>query len=176
MFSCFNTAQIFTDEVDQLHTNRLISLKENGCAVTTGKSQRCVAWQTFTTRSKNSLRLRAMYVWGQNARSHPYKRLVNNILTGFFFLKINFRVQKELKQLQSLKPHGIEVTLPSDSLQIWEAVVPGSEESLYKGDRCFDSRYLHRQFFDNFCVCFVSLGGRFKVQVYLPYPSDKIAF
>ncbi|KAJ7375751.1 hypothetical protein OS493_039141, partial [Desmophyllum pertusum] len=41
-------------------------------------------------------------------------------------------VQKELKQLQSLKPHGIEVTLPSDSLQIWEAVVPGSDESLYK--------------------------------------------
>ncbi|XP_020608666.1 ubiquitin-conjugating enzyme E2-17 kDa-like isoform X1 [Orbicella faveolata] len=57
------------------------------------------------------------------------------------------RVQKELKQLQSLKPHGIKVTLPSDSLQVWEAVVPGSEESLYK-------------------------GGRFKVQVYLPenYP------
>ena len=43
MFSCFNTAQIFTDEVDQLHTNRLTSLKENGFAVTTGKSQRCVA-------------------------------------------------------------------------------------------------------------------------------------
>lgn len=57
------------------------------------------------------------------------------------------RVQKELKQLQSLKPHGIRVTLPSDSLQIWEAVVPGPNESLYK-------------------------GGQFKVQVYLPenYP------
>ena len=61
-------------------------------------------------------------------------------------LKIIFRVQKELKQLQSLKPHGIEVTLPSDSLQVWEAVVPGSEESLYKGDKCLDSRYLHTYF------------------------------
>lgn len=57
------------------------------------------------------------------------------------------RAQKELKQLQSLKPHGIEVSIPSDSLQLWEAMVPGPEESLYK-------------------------GGRFKVQVYLPenYP------
>ena len=45
-----------------------------------------------------------------------------------------FRVQKELKQEQSLRPHGIEVTLPSDSLQLWEAVVPGPEDSLYKGE------------------------------------------
>ena len=44
-----------------------------------------------------------------------------------------YRVQKELKQLQSLKPHGIEVSIPSDSLQLWEAMVPGPEESLYKG-------------------------------------------
>jgi len=64
------------------------------------------------------------------------------------------------------------VTLPSDSLQVWEAVVPGSEESLYKGDQCLDSHYLHMRFFGNFCFCFVSLGGRFKVQVYLPYPSE----
>lgn len=57
------------------------------------------------------------------------------------------RVQKELRQLQSLKPHGIEVSIPSDSLQIWEAIVPGPDDSPYK-------------------------GGRFKVQVYLPetYP------
>ncbi|XP_058963885.2 uncharacterized protein [Pocillopora verrucosa] len=57
------------------------------------------------------------------------------------------RVQKELKQLQSTKPHGIEVTLPSDSLQLWEAVVPGPKDSYYD-------------------------GGLFKVQVYLPenYP------
>lgn len=59
------------------------------------------------------------------------------------------RVQKELKQLQSLQPHGIQVTLPSDSLQLWEALVPGPEDSLYR-------------------------GGRFKVQVYLPenYPLE----
>ena len=44
------------------------------------------------------------------------------------------RVQKELKQLQTLKPHGIEVSVPSDSLQIWEATVPGPDESLYKGE------------------------------------------
>ena len=44
------------------------------------------------------------------------------------------RVQKELKQLQSLKPHGIEVNVPSDSLQVWEAIVPGPDESHYKGD------------------------------------------
>ena len=44
-----------------------------------------------------------------------------------------FRVQKELKQLQSLQPHGIQVTLPSDSLQLWEALVPGPEDSLYRG-------------------------------------------
>ncbi|KAK2554136.1 Ubiquitin-conjugating enzyme E2 D4 [Acropora cervicornis] len=68
------------------------------------------------------------------------------ILIFFYLLKLS-RVQKELKQLQSLKPHGIRVTLPSDSLQIWQAVVPGPNESLYK-------------------------GGQFKVQVYLPYPSD----
>lgn len=57
------------------------------------------------------------------------------------------RVQKELKQLKSLKPHGIEVSIPSDSLQVWEAIVPGPDDSPYK-------------------------GGRFKVQVYLPenYP------
>ena len=68
------------------------------------------------------------------------------------------------------------MTLPSDSLQVWEAVVPGSEESLYKGDGCFDFHYVHMQLFDNFCVCFVSLGGRFKVQVYLPYPLEKRTF
>lgn len=78
-----------------------------------------------------------------NSKTNPALQIYTMSLKRDFIS----RVQKELKQLQSLKPHGIEVTLPSDSLQIWEAVVPGSEESLYK-------------------------GGRFKVQVYLPenYP------
>lgn len=42
-------------------------------------------------------------------------------------------MQKELKQLKSLKPHGIEVSIPSDSLQVWEAIVPGPDDSPYKG-------------------------------------------
>lgn len=33
-----------------------------------------------------------------------------------------------------MKPHGIEVTLPSDSLQLWEAVVPGPKDSYYDGN------------------------------------------
>ena len=42
-------------------------------------------------------------------------------------------MQKELKQLKSLKSHGIEVSIPSDSLQVWEAIVPGPDDSPYKG-------------------------------------------
>lgn len=37
-FSSSNRLQIFTDKVDQLYVNRLIILKEKGCAVTTGNS------------------------------------------------------------------------------------------------------------------------------------------
>lgn len=52
---------------------------------------------------------------------------------GSIFFSICHRVQKELKQLKSLKPHGIEVSIPSDSLQVWEAIVPGPDDSPYKG-------------------------------------------
>ena len=37
-FSSSSRLQIFTDKVDQLYVNRLIILKEKGCAVTTGNS------------------------------------------------------------------------------------------------------------------------------------------
>ncbi|XP_074630685.1 uncharacterized protein LOC141889322 isoform X2 [Acropora palmata] len=64
------------------------------------------------------------------------------------------RVQKELKQLQSLKPHGIRVTLPSDSLQIWQAVVPGPNESLYKGKTILLD--LHRSSTGHICLGLLS--------------------
>ncbi|CAH1228655.1 UBE2D4 [Branchiostoma lanceolatum] len=45
------------------------------------------------------------------------------------------RVQKELAALRKSRPLGIQVSLPSDSLHEWEAVIPGPEDSLYKGGK-----------------------------------------
>ena len=66
-----------------------------------------------------------------NHRQGPIKMFVKS---EYQVIYKYFRVQKELKQLQSLQPHGIQVTLPSDSLQLWEALVPGPEDSLYRGE------------------------------------------
>ncbi|XP_078593170.1 ubiquitin-conjugating enzyme E2 D4-like isoform X2 [Branchiostoma floridae x Branchiostoma japonicum] len=57
------------------------------------------------------------------------------------------RVQKELAALRKSPPLGIQVSLPSDDLHVWEAVIPGPDDSLYK-------------------------GGKFKIQILLPenYP------
>ncbi|CAH1244598.1 UBE2D1 [Branchiostoma lanceolatum] len=57
------------------------------------------------------------------------------------------RVQKILAGLRKAPPLGIQVSLPSDDLHAWEAVIPGPEDSLYK-------------------------GGKFKIQILLPenYP------
>eukprot|EP00058_Branchiostoma_floridae_P027087 XP_002612578.1 hypothetical protein BRAFLDRAFT_78802 [Branchiostoma floridae] len=43
------------------------------------------------------------------------------------------QVQKELAALRKSCPLGIQVSLPSDNLHEWEAVIPGPEDSLYKG-------------------------------------------
>lgn len=119
-----------------------------------------------------------------NKRIETFSKTTRAILILFYLLKLS-RVQKELKQLQSLKPHGIRVTLPSDSLQIWQAVVPGPNESLYKGT--YNKRLRFQNIFSklwlsllNTSLCsltkqsflFGFSGGQFKVQVYLPYPSD----
>ncbi|XP_035687022.1 ubiquitin-conjugating enzyme E2 D4-like isoform X2 [Branchiostoma floridae] len=45
------------------------------------------------------------------------------------------RVQKELAALRKSCPLGIQVSLPSDNLHEWEAVIPGPEDSLYKGGK-----------------------------------------
>ncbi|XP_066282960.1 ubiquitin-conjugating enzyme E2-22 kDa-like isoform X1 [Branchiostoma lanceolatum] len=45
------------------------------------------------------------------------------------------RVQKELAALRKSRPLGIQVSLPSDSLHEWEAVIPGPDDSLYKGGK-----------------------------------------
>ncbi|XP_019617325.1 PREDICTED: ubiquitin-conjugating enzyme E2 13-like [Branchiostoma belcheri] len=45
------------------------------------------------------------------------------------------RVQKELAALRKSPPLGIQVSLPSDNLHEWEAVIPGPQDSLYKGGK-----------------------------------------
>lgn len=40
---------------------------------------------------------------------------------------------KEFQQLQTSKPHGISVSVPSDSMYIWEAVFAAPQQSLYSG-------------------------------------------
>ncbi|XP_033731759.1 ubiquitin-conjugating enzyme E2 4-like [Pecten maximus] len=43
------------------------------------------------------------------------------------------RLHKEFVQLQKSQPCGIQVTLVSDNLHMWRAVIPGPEESDYSG-------------------------------------------
>ena len=43
------------------------------------------------------------------------------------------RILKEFQTIQASKPHGIEVSVPSDNIYIWEAKFPAPEQSLYKG-------------------------------------------
>ena len=44
-----------------------------------------------------------------------------------------FRILKELQAIQASKPHGIEVSVPSDNIYIWEAKFAAPDQSLYKG-------------------------------------------
>ncbi|CAB4036406.1 Hypothetical predicted protein [Paramuricea clavata] len=43
------------------------------------------------------------------------------------------RILKEFQTIQASKPHGIEVSMPSDNICIWEAKFAAPEQSLYKG-------------------------------------------
>ncbi|XP_028402984.1 ubiquitin-conjugating enzyme E2 2-like [Dendronephthya gigantea] len=43
------------------------------------------------------------------------------------------RILKEFQTIQASKPHGIEVSVPTDSIYIWEAKFAAPDQSLYKG-------------------------------------------
>ena len=43
------------------------------------------------------------------------------------------RILKEYQTIQAAKPHGIEVSVPSDNIYIWEAKFAAPEQSFYKG-------------------------------------------
>ncbi|XP_069120677.1 ubiquitin conjugating enzyme E2 B-like [Argopecten irradians] len=43
------------------------------------------------------------------------------------------RLQKEFVQLEKSQPRGIKISLIDDNLHLWQAVIPGPEDSPYKG-------------------------------------------